>query len=406
MTPRLMRLTIIVAVLGGLAFGAWQIGPDGLGDLSREARARLEQWIALLAAPAEPGSRRVAAPAENGAGRERKASTVEVSAARRAMTSTDLRSVGSLQSDEAVELAPEISGRISEIVFEEGRPVSKGDVLVKLDSSLVTAEVLDAEARLKFAEANFERARTLAKSGNVTERSRDEAISNFEVAKAALELARARLDKHTLRAPFDGIAGVRSVSVGSFVTAGTRIVNIEKIDRLKVDFKVPELYLTKIRTGQRIEVHVDAVDGHVFVGEIYAIDPLLDVNGRALEIRAHLDNREGLLRPGLFARIVVKGLAEREVVLIPEAAVLPRGGESYVYKVENGKAVERRVTLGERRAAEVEVLEGLEAGATIVIAGQQKLKNGTDVEIISTAPDRDRASGDREAPEAAVGSRS
>lgn len=322
------------------------------------------------------------APAKSGRGGP---VAVEVADARMAMAANDIRAIGSLQSDEAVKLAPEIAGRVSEIVFAEGRPVKQGDIIVKLDDALARAELAQAKARLELAAANNQRARTLSRSGNVTERTSDEAQANFETASAELELAQARLDKHVLRAPFDGIAGVRTVSVGAFVTAGMQIVNIEKIDQLKVDFKVPELYLSAVTIRQQIELRVDAFPNRTFTGEIYAINPLIDVNGRALQIRARLANTEQILRPGLFARVLVKGLASREVVIVPEAAILPRGGDTFVYRVESGKAFETRVKTGERKNGEVEILEGLLGQAVIVVAGQQKLRDGSPVEIVPSA---------------------
>lgn len=311
--------------------------------------------------------------------------TVEVADARKAKAANDIRAIGSLQSDESVKLATEISGRISEIVFAEGRPVKEGDIIVKLDDVLARAELAQSKARLELAAANNQRARTLSRTGNVTERTSDEAQATFETATAERELAQARLDKHVLRAPFAGVAGVRTVSVGAFVTAGMQIVNIEKIDQLKVDFKVPELYLSAIQVRQPIALQVDALPSRSFTGEIYAINPLIDVNGRALQIRARLANADQTLRPGLFARVVIKGLAEREVVIVPEAAILPRGGDTFVFRVENGKAFETRVKIGERKDGTVEIVEGLLGEAVIVVAGQQKLRDGSPVEIVPAA---------------------
>ncbi|MBX9682406.1 MAG: efflux RND transporter periplasmic adaptor subunit [Hyphomicrobium sp.] len=358
-------------IIGGGVFAyAKRHSPAVLTDAARDG--------SKTAAPSVKAT--VAGRRDGGAGA---AVAVEVARARQTKSSGDIRALGSLQSDEAVQIASEIAGRILEIPFKEGQPVKAGDVIVRLDEALAAADLVDAKARLAFAEANNERARTLSRTGNVTGRTRDEALSNFETANAAVELAQTRLAKHTLIAPFAGVAGVRSVSVGAFVPIGSAIVNIEKIDALKVDFKVPEIYLQKIQVGQKIEVTVDAIADKTFDGEIYAINPLIDVNGRALQVRARLANAAMTLRPGLFARIVIKGLTTRDVTVVPESAVVPRGSESVVYRIENGKAVESIVRLGERRDAEVEILEGLDANATVVVAGQQKLRNGAAVEVIA-----------------------
>ncbi len=332
--------------------------------------------------------------AQSGAGSQRggnRVIAVEVATAASARVSTDIRAIGSLQSDETVQLAPEIAGRVSSIDFEEGTRVKAGDVLVQLDDALLRAEVADTEARLNLAKANNERARQLARTGNVTDRSRDEAVANFETATAALELAKTRLDKHLLRAPFDGIVGVRTVSVGAFVAVGTPVVNIEKIDKLKVDFKVPEIYLTSIAVGQVIDVTVDAIPGQTFAGQIYAINPQVDVNGRALQVRARIENKDLLLRPGLFARILIKGAVQRDVVLVPESALIPRAGDNFVFRVQDGRANEVRVKLGERSDAKVAITEGISAGDVIVAAGQHKLRDGAAVEVVETHPQSDKS---------------
>lgn len=308
---------------------------------------------------------------------------VETSLAVATKTTADIRSVGSLHSDESVLLAPEVAGRVAAIPFVEGKRVNAGDVILKLDDALVRAELADAEARFRLAKANMDRATELARTGNVTERARDEATSSFGIASAAVELAKVRLSKTTITAPFSGVVGIRNTSVGAYLPVGTKVVNLEKIDPLKVDFNVPEIYLANIGVGQEVEVSVDAIANRTFIGTIQAIDPLVDVNGRSLSIRARLPNPDGVLRPGLFARVTVKGLIERNVVMVPESAVVPRAGETFIFRIENGRAVESKVKLGERRAGQVAIVEGLPANATVVTAGHQRLRDGSVVEVVS-----------------------
>jgi len=324
---------------------------------------------------------------DRSASAQRTSIPVETAPARRATTGMDVRAIGSLRSDESVTVAPEIAGRIAEVAFSEGQNVRQGDVLVRLDDALAKAEVADAKARLELARSNFDRATELAKRGAGTERARDEATAAFETGRVALELAQVRLSKHTITAPFPGVVGLRSVSVGAFVNAGAALINLEKIDSLKVDFKIPELFLSQIRIGQPIEVRVDALPDRAFEGTIYAIDPQVDINGRALSLRARLPNAERALRPGLFARILIKGMTEREVVLVPESAIVPRGGETLVYRVENGKAIEAKVRLGQRKSGNVEILEGLQPDSSVVVAGHHRLRDGADVEIVTPVSD-------------------
>jgi membrane fusion protein (multidrug efflux system) len=371
-----MPRSSIISVALVLAVGAWiAIGAD---------------WRSIGGKPSgKPGDGvAAAATAPEGARRDGAAQKVSVEAATATATSssTDLRGIGSLQSDESVQIASEIAGRVTEMPFSEGGTVKAGDILVKLDDALVQAEVSDTQARYDLATGNLGRANTLARSGNVTERARDEATANSETARAALELAKVRLSKHTIRAPFSGVVGIRKVSPGAYVAIGQPIVNIEKIDTLKVEFKLPELFLSQIKVGQAVEVEVDALPGRTFPGMIYAIDPQVDVNGRALAIRAKLPNPELVLRPGLFVRVVVKGVGKRSVLVVPESAIVPRGTDKIVFSVEDGKAIETKVTLGSRKDGRVEVLDGLKPDAVVVTAGQQKLKNGSNVEFVAGAP--------------------
>jgi membrane fusion protein (multidrug efflux system) len=311
---------------------------------------------------------------------------VETAKARPVRSTQEIRTIGSLQSAESVKVAAEVPGRVAEILFREGQPVKADEVLVKLDDDLARAELADAQARQKLAEANLGRANQLARTGSGTERARDEAVAASETGRAAVELARAKLDKHTIRAPFAGLAGLRGLSVGAFVNTGTEVANIESIDPIKVDFSVPETLLTDVRVGQSVEITLDALPGRSLTGTIYAIAPVVDVNGRSLRVRARLPNPDGILRPGLFARIVVKG-GEQEVVMIPESAVTPRDRDFLVFRIENGRAVETKVELGARKAGEVEIRKGLSADTVVVTAGQQRLRNGSAVAVVASADD-------------------
>lgn len=364
--------SVLLALSGGVAL---YITDGKIWDTARTNIAAL--WKPAASSP----------PASPKAGQRSKASahssvSVEAAPAVATTSTQDLRAIGTLQSDESVQITSEIAGRITAILLSEGAQVSAGEVMVQLDDALAKAEVSDTQARYNFAVGNLGRANSLAKSGNVTERARDEASTNAETTRAALELAKVRLSKHEIRAPFDGIAGIRKVSPGAYVEAGQAIVNLEKIDTLKIDFKLPEVFLAQVTTGQTVELTVDALPGQTFTGTIYAIDPHIDVNGRALNIRARLENPNLILRPGLFARLRVKGQVSRNVLVVPEAAIVPRGEEKIVYTIRDGKALEVRVELGSRTEGMVEVLQGLDENAMVVVAGQHKLKHGSSVEVV------------------------
>lgn len=294
--------------------------------------------------------------------------------------------VGSLLSNESVVIRPEIVGRIAEIAFQEGQHVTKGTVLVRLDDSIARATLAQAQASIAFSRAELSRADQLVRQNTGPLRTREQAAAKLQADEAAVQLAKAQLDKQVLTAPFDGVLGLRKVSVGDFVQSGKDIVNLEAIDTLKLDFRVPEMFLSAVKIGQTLKVAVDAFSGRSFDGQVYAIDPLVDVNGRAVVVRARVANPDGALRPGLFARVALTLTVVPDAVLIPEQAIVAFGKEQFVFKVADGKVAQTKVVLGERRNAEVEITQGLKAGDVVVTAGQLKIRDGAPVAVVNNKP--------------------
>ncbi len=292
-----------------------------------------------------------------------------------------ITAVGSLRSDESITVRPEVAGRISAIQFNEGQRVSKGATLVRLDPSINAADVQQARANLKLAQSKFDRAVDLAKSNFISGQARDEAENNLRVAEAALQLAEAKLAKTEIKAPFSGIIGLRVVSVGDYVKEGSDVVNLESIDPLKVDFRIPEIYLKQVQVGQMLQISLDALPGRTYEGKVFAINPLIDAAGRAIVIRAIVHNADTALRPGMFARVRLITREERNALVLPEQAVVPQGEDQYVYRVFDGKAVRTSVGVGQRRDGRVEIVKGLVAGDIVVTAGQLKLRDGTRVTV-------------------------
>jgi membrane fusion protein (multidrug efflux system) len=304
-----------------------------------------------------------------------------IKVARVAMPQT-ITAVGSLRSDESITLRPEVAGRISAILFNEGQRVAKGATLVRLDPSINEADTQQARANLKLAQSKFDRATDLAKSNFISGQAKDEAENNLRVAEAALQLAEAKLAKMELKAPFAGIIGLRVMSVGDYVKEGADIVNLESIDPLKVDFRVPEIYLRQVQVGQALEVTLDALPGKGYEGRVFAINPLVDANGRSIVIRAVVKNPDTALRPGMFARVRLLTRDQQDALVIPEQAIVPQGDEQYVFKVVDGKAFRSKVTVGQRRDGKVEIVGGLVNGDMVVSAGQAKLRDGVVVSIV------------------------
>jgi membrane fusion protein (multidrug efflux system) len=310
--------------------------------------------------------------------------TVDVIKVARAPMPQTITAVGSLRSDESVMLRPEVAGRINAIQFREGQPVTKGTILVRLDPVVNQAEVQQARANLTLAKSKFNRAVDLAKQNFISGQARDEAENNLKVAEAAVSLAEAHLAKTEIRAPFSGVIGLRSVSVGDYVKEGADMVNIESIDPLKVDFRVPETFFRQVQTGQPLSIALESFPGKLYAGKVIAVNPLIDAAGRSVVIRAQVGNNESRLRPGMFARVRLVTKDAHDALVVPEQAIVPEGDEQYVFRVLDGKAVRTRVETGQRRDAKVEIVKGLGIDDVVVIAGQIKLRDGVPV-AISTA---------------------
>jgi len=372
-------LTVLAAGLAaGAALGFW--GP---------------RWLAASTGGQAATSMPAAASAMPDA-KPRDTVRIEVAQVRQLKFTRGIAAVGSLRSDESVVLRPEVAGRIQTIDFKEGQPVERGQVLIRLDDSVSRAEFDQARANLALAQTHYRRAVELQGRGFVSQQARDEAGSNLKVQQAATALAQARLDKMTIRAPFAGIVGLRSVSVGDYVDQGQDLAPLEAIDPLKVDFRVPEMYFNKIQVGQRLTIRLDALPGTERQGQVYAVSPLVDAGGRSILLRATVPNPDSRLRPGMFARVQLMFGAD-DVLVVPEAALAPSGQAQYVFTVRDGHAYRTEVTLGERRDGQVEILTGVAAGEQVVVAGFQRLTDGAPIQVnpaTATAPAQSKAQGE------------
>jgi len=292
-----------------------------------------------------------------------------------------ITAVGSLRSDESVTLRPEVAGRISSIGFQEGQRVTKGTMLVQLDAAVPQAEVQQARANLTLAKTKYDRAVDLAKSNFISGQAKDEADNNLRISEASLQLAEAKLAKMEIRAPFAGIIGLRIVSLGDYVKEGADLVNLESIDPLKVDFRVPEMFMRQVQVGQTLEVALDALPGKTFEGRVLAVNPLIDAAGRAVVVRAVVRNSDTSLRPGMFARVRLITRDSKESLVLPEQALVPQGDQQFVFKIVNDRAVRTKVDVGQRRDAKVEVVAGLNKDDIVVTAGQIKLRDNVPVKV-------------------------
>lgn len=317
---------------------------------------------------------------------------VEVVRVATARIQDDAQAVGSLRSRQSVMLRPEVAGRVAQIGFEDGARVRRGQLLVQLDDVLPRAELSQAQAQLSIASANLQRNQELVAQNFIARRVLDESQANLQVAEAQVALAQARLQRMRITAPFDGTVGLRRINLGEYVKDGADLVNLEDTSALVVDFRLPERYQSRIAVGQTVQVQLDALPGKNFAARVQALDPLLDVDGRSIAVRATLSATAGKeLRPGMFARVLTVFAIDEAALVVPEEAIVPQGGKQFVICIETEgegdatKYLSRRaeVQLGVRRGAQVQVTSGLTAGDTVVVAGQQRMqKDGTPVRVV------------------------
>ena len=344
---------------------------------------RLAAYVPAPVRALLPADDDATAPPPAAAAPPRAAPPVETAMVEVGRVADEVEALGTLAANESVIIAPEIAGRVTRLGFKEGEAVKEGQELVVLDATILENEVKQAQANLDLAKDTYERARSLAQRGTGTQVALEQAAAQLAANEASVALARARLEKATIVAPFDGVVGLRSVGVGDYVAVGTNLITLTDIDPIKIDFRVPEIFLGQVRDGQTIEIRVDAIPDRTFTGQIYVIDPVVDVNGRAIRLRARAPNPDGALKPGLFARVTIVTDAREGALMVPEAAVMPAGAGKAVYRIDNGNARLTKVEIGKRLAGKVEITEGLKAGDRVVIAGQMRLRDGAPVDMAS-----------------------
>jgi len=302
----------------------------------------------------------------------------EVVHAKREVLPSYIEAVGTLKANESVILRPEVTGRIDRIAFAEGDEVKKGTSLIHLDDSIYRAQVAEAKARVQLSEAEYRRVNKLFKNGATSETDRDSALAQMRINEAQLDQAKVTLDKMEIRAPFDGIVGLRQFSPGDYVTAGTNMLEIVDVSSMKLDFRIPEIYLPEVEKGQPLEITLSAFPGKTFSGEVVAISPQISEQGRNILIRALLPNPGKELRPGLFAKVQLL-VKEESTIMIPEQALIPQGNSSMVYQYVDNKIAPVPVQLGKRLGAKVAIYGGVKEGDVIVTAGQLKLQPGAPI---------------------------
>ena len=296
-----------------------------------------------------------------------------------------LYSVGSVVATQGVFVTTEVPGQVEKILFESGHQVAAGDVILHLDDSVDEADLEGLIAQLNLARLQFERARKLLKDRSVSQSEYDQSRAQLDSAEATVASKRAVIAKKKIRAPFSGQLGIREVDVGEYLSPGARIVPLQALDPVYVDYTLPERHFDQLAVGQGVRVEVQAYPERVFEGSISAINPGIDPGTRSVRLRATLDNPEQLLRPGMFAEVRTVLAARDDILTLPRTAVTynPYGESVFVIVEQDGQqgVQNRRIRTGEVREGRVEIIDGLQAGEQVVSAGQVKLRNGQAVNI-------------------------
>ena len=340
----------------------------------------LTSILALGLATGCGGEEETAAGPGGGGGGGRPPMPVETATVTAAGMADEFTVVGSLDAEQEIAVVAEIAAQVEALPFTEGAELAAGDPIARLDDTQLAAEVQRAEALVQQRRATYERVRTVVEQQAGAPQDLDDAAANLAVAEADLAVARARLEKAHITAPFGGIVGARQVSVGAYLRPGDAITELAQIDRLRVTFAAPEIYLGRIARGSGISVRTSAYPGLVVSGTVDVVSPVLDRASRSAMVVAHVDNPERRLRPGMSAEVSVVLARRPGALTVPAEAVFFQGQQAFVYRITEEQTVEMApVSLGSRGARAVEVTGGLEAGQQVVRAGHQKLFPGAKV---------------------------
>jgi membrane fusion protein (multidrug efflux system) len=291
-----------------------------------------------------------------------------------------IRTTGTLRADESVELTAEAGGKITAIRFEEGARVQAGDLLVQINDAELRAEKRRLEHELELAVDRAERQERLLKEGGVSQEEYDATVNEVEVLRADLALVEAQIEKKKVRAPFDGVVGLREVSEGAYVSPQTTISTLQRLDPIKVDFSVAEKYASRVGPGQQISFTVRSLD-RPLDGRVYATNTQVNPETRTLQLRARAPNPRGALRPGMFADVTVTLGTVQDATIVPSFSVVPTLDGQRVFVAENGTAQPRNVRLGVRTDSTVQVTEGLALGDTVITSGIQDLRAGLPIRV-------------------------
>lgn len=304
---------------------------------------------------------------------------VEVAVARTDTVVDAIAATGQIEPTQSIELRPELDGRITRIHVREGGMVRQGAPLFQIDPSELRAQVARAEAERDLTRQNLARTRELLAQRASSQAELERAEATSRSAEATLEILQVQLRRSTVRAPFSGIAGERTVSLGDYVTTQSRLISLQTVDPQRASFTVPERYAAALQLGQQVAFRVAALPGREFTGTVDFVDPVVRMPGRTITIKAVVPNGTRELQSGMFIEARLATEVRPEAVIIPEDAILPLQGANYVWAIADGKATRREVDLGVRTPGFVEARTGVQPGEQVVVGGLERLQEGAPV---------------------------
>lgn len=306
---------------------------------------------------------------------------VEASPAQLQSWQSDITAIGTLNASQGVVVTPEISGRVTGVFFHSGDSVQAGTPLLQLNPDTLKAQLEAAKAKAELSAANYKRATELFKKQVFAQADLDAALSTYQSDLAEVANYQAQLNQTLLRAPFAGRLGLRMVDLGDYVHAGDTVANLDAIDPLRIDFRVPEVDLGQVQPGQIVLVHASAYPKQTFQGQVYALDSQIEPNTRSLGVRASIPNKDQKLLPGGFVEVNIQTGGPQKLITVAETAISYDTDGPYVYKVVDKKAVKTKVSLGAHRNGQVAVLTGLKVGDVVITAGEFKITDGAPVMV-------------------------
>ena len=356
----------------------------------RSTHAAILMLVALTACKkAEPAGNAGA----GGPGGGPPAMPVEAASARADTVVDAVLATGQIEALQSIELRPDVEGRLVQLLVREGTPVAQGTPLFKIDDAEIRAQVDQIEAERDLARQSLARTRDLLAQKASSQAELERAEATMRSNEAQLQRLKVRLERTTVRAPFSGVMGQRFVSLGDYVTSDTRLAALQTVSPQRASFQVPERYAEQVNVGQDVTFRVAALPGREFTGKVDFVDPIIQLPGRTIMVKARVPNPRRELQAGMFIEARLATAVRQNAVVIPEDAVLPLQGSNFVWVIADGKATRRQVDLGVRTPGFVEVKSGVERNETVVVGGQERLAEGAPVN--ATLVDR-RALGGRE----------